>query len=109
MSSESVRPIQASPRATIFTTTELPSTRKGLLAASARHQDSQAASPQYWRKALNWVAVVPNCGYASATLPCHNWLVSSSSDFGAEPVDRWLVLMTIRRLRYPNAAQPLVA
>jgi hypothetical protein len=51
ISSESVKPIHASPRDTCFTTTELPSTTNGLLLTSARHHACQAASPQCCRNA----------------------------------------------------------
>src|SRR2546426_2533480 len=50
-SSESVKPIHASPRPTNFTTTELPSTRKGRFAWSARHQFPQFVAPHFCRSA----------------------------------------------------------
>jgi len=42
----------ASPLPTTFTTTELPSSSNGLLAASARHQLSHFVSPKSWRKGV---------------------------------------------------------
>src|SRR5207247_2004350 len=53
MSSESVNPTQASPCATSFALTELPSTRNGLFAANARHHFCHRSSLQHCRNGPN--------------------------------------------------------